>query len=697
LHRRILREEIEAMKTNRRTRPGFGFAATALCAIVSFGFGPLALAQDDAADPPTRVGRIAFIEGNVSFHPSPDDPWAAASINYPIAQAGQIYADPQSRAEIGLGEARIQIAGGTEVDIVQLDEQNVVVSVPQGRIDLYLRNRHPEEHYFVETPRGNVEIAEDGRYRVVAGTADEPTRIATFGGRAAIAETEAQLTINRGEEAVISPTDPPSFDVATATEDAFDRDGEESERRAIESVSYKYVSPDMPGAAELTQYGEWHTDPDYGAVWVPAGLPVDWAPYRVGHWAFVAPWGYTWIDDAPWGFAPFHYGRWAQVGGAWAWIPGEVVVHPVYAPALVTFVGDPAALIGGAAIGVSIGWIPLGPREVWVPPYHVSIDYIRHGNVAYVPATVVNNITVNNITVIHEKTVFVNQQHVTVVPQQAFANAQPIQRAAVKIEPAVLTRPIVAAAAPARVLPPPAPAARLEVPTRQVAPPPAASVPIAHPIAPTNNLPKLAPAPATAVKAPAPAALPKPPAAPAGIRPPEPAPAARPGVPATPAAPAPARLPEPQQARPAAPTPPPAPQARPAVPPAPAPQARPATPPAPAPQARPAAPPAPAPQARPAAPPAPAPQARPAPPPPAAPAARPAPPAPAPQQARPPQPPAPAARPAPPPAPARPATPPPAPQARPQAPAPQAHPPAPQGQPPKKDDKNEKKPNDQQH
>ena len=53
--------------------------------------------------------------------------------------------------------------------------------------------------------------------------------------------------------------------------------------------------------------------PEYGTVWFPHVTIVGWAPYRYGHWAWISPWGWTWVDDAPWGFAPFHYGRWVFV------------------------------------------------------------------------------------------------------------------------------------------------------------------------------------------------------------------------------------------------------------------------------------------------------------------------------------------------------------------------------------------------
>jgi hypothetical protein len=118
--------------------------------------------------------------------------------------------------------------------------------------------------------------------------------------------------------------------------------------------------------------------PDYGMVWVPASLPAGWAPYRFGRWAWVQPWGWTWIDDAPWGFAPFHYGRWALFRGVWVWVPGSIAYRPVYAPALVVFVG---AGPGGALLNGRTRWFPLGPEEAYVPLYRASPAYVQRLNI----------------------------------------------------------------------------------------------------------------------------------------------------------------------------------------------------------------------------------------------------------------------------------------------------------------------------
>ncbi len=152
------------------------------------------------------------------------------------------------------------------------------------------------------------------------------------------------------------------------------------DQRENGAVSAKYVSRDVDGYYDLDDYGSWQSDSDYGEIWVPSGVAVGWSPYQVGHWVFIEPWGWTWVDSEPWGWAPFHYGRWAYVGDHWGWVPGPIVVRPVYAPAVVGFVGGGgfgfSVAFGGGVSGV--GWFPLGPRDVFVPGYHCSPRYFQN-------------------------------------------------------------------------------------------------------------------------------------------------------------------------------------------------------------------------------------------------------------------------------------------------------------------------------
>jgi hypothetical protein len=532
----------------RRPQIRRGLADTrliALATLLGLGLAPSAWAED----PPTRVGRLAVVEGSVSFHPKADDPWAAAALNYPLATSSSLWTEPGSRAEIEIGAARIRLDGGTELDVVQLDDQTVALAVPQGRIDISLHEHPRDERYIVQTPRGDVDLSGDGTYRLVAGTADEATRIASFTGRATVTGPQSQLTVNRNEEAVIGTGEPPSIEVASAGKDSFDHWSDEREHRIFAAPPPRFVSQGMPGAGDLDEYGAWRDTPDYGHVWIPTTVEVGWAPYRHGHWAFVQPWGWTWVDDAPWGFAPFHYGRWVEVGNTWGWIPGAVVVHPVYAPALVAWVGEPDVVVRVHLGGPSVGWIPLGPGELWSPPFATSVNFIRNANVTNVNKTVINNITtVNNVT---NNTTYVNQKNVTVVSQQTFATAAPIAKAALPVAPIAANQPIHVAATPAAstaVLPTPAPAAH------PMAAPPAAPLAIAHPMQANHIAPPAAAAP-NAPTQPQPGAHPVAAAKPVA-QPPQPAHTPTPAVAATPGVPTPhAVQPAPGYHPPAAPPP----------------------------------------------------------------------------------------------------------------------------------------------
>ncbi|MBI3711539.1 MAG: hypothetical protein HY253_01035 [Burkholderiales bacterium] len=187
---------------------------------------------------------------------------------------------------------------------------------------------------------------------------------------------------------------------------------------------------DMVGYQQLDEYGNWDTHVEYGAIWYPRGVSVGWAPYRDGHWVWVSPWGWTWVDRSPWGFAPYHYGRWTYVGHRWRSIPGrwEPHYHAVYAPALVAFVGFNR---GGVHVGISVGndryqdfgpsvsWFPLGPGEVYRPYYHYSDHYLHNVN---------QNIVINNTTIIQNNNYHYHNQDVrdavTSVPTQTFVRGE---------------------------------------------------------------------------------------------------------------------------------------------------------------------------------------------------------------------------------------------------------------------------------
>ena len=402
-------------------------------------------AQDDVVDPPARVGRLSFISGTVSFRTLDTDQWQAAVPNYPVTTGLSFWTEPRSRATLQLGHGVLRMDGSTEIDVQQFDDEVIQISILQGSINFRLRSIAPDETYQILTPTGWVELNAPGRYRIDATTDGTPARVSVFEGSADVIGDNTRITVNRGQARPVELVPSPPTRVVAAEIDDFADQQEAAFARVPD-----YVSPDMPGIQDIVSIGAWESVPRYGRVWYPP-VEAGWAPYRYGHWAFVAPWGWTWIDDAPWGFAPFHYGRWVSIGPRWAWVPGSVAATPVYAPALVAFVGGPRF---GVSVGVGggpvVGWVPLAPSEVFVPSYSTSINYVRNVNVTNVTnVTNINNVTINNInnTTINK---FQNASAATVVSANTMTNSQPVHAAALKVAPQALQQATINTQAPVR-------------------------------------------------------------------------------------------------------------------------------------------------------------------------------------------------------------------------------------------------------
>ena len=333
------------------------------------------------AGPSGRVGRLSLVSGNVSFRGSGKAAWTGAGVNYPVFTGEALRTGSQARAEIQIGDNTAGLSDGTELEMVNLSDRVAQIALSQGRIDLDLRGFRNGESFEIDLPRASVWLLTPGCYDIDAGAADQAARIAVFDGIARFVGVVVDLVVKAGDSAELSGSSPAAAATEPAGPDAFGewcrlRDGD-----AFRLPVPHAVSRDMTGAVELASFGRWDSTPDYGQVWYPDEVPADWAPYRYGYWKWIAPWGWTWIDDQPWGFAPAHYGRWALIDERWAWVPGGWATHPFYAPAVVAFLGTPAVGLSYAeGNGPAIGWFPLAPNEVYWPSYTDNLDYVRDLN-----------------------------------------------------------------------------------------------------------------------------------------------------------------------------------------------------------------------------------------------------------------------------------------------------------------------------
>ncbi len=449
----------------------------------------LSRAQDDQndsdQDPPSRVARLNYAQGSVSFQPGGEGDWVTAVPNRPLTTGDNLWTDQDARAEFHVGSTAVRLAPETSMTVLNLDDRSMQLRLSEGTLILRVRHLDDGDLVEVDTPNLAFNLQRTGEYRVDVDSAGNVTNVNVMSGRGEVTGGGYSYNVVAGQSARFSGTDQLSYDIATLpTADDFDNWAFDRDHREDGAESANYVSPEMTGYEDLDDYGRWEYVGGYGTVWVPSNVANDWAPYRDGHWAYISPWGWTWVDDEPWGFAPFHYGRWAYAGSRWCWVPGPVAVRPVYAPALVAFVGGVGISIGG---GPGVGWFPLAPGEVYVPYYRGSRGYVERVNITN---TVVNVTRVTNV--YNERDVtritYVNQRvnnGVTLVSRDTFVNARPVSRnlgrfdarqlADVRVERNVNVQPIRASVlgsgAPARFRPPQAIVNRQVVATQRPAPP----------------------------------------------------------------------------------------------------------------------------------------------------------------------------------------------------------------------------------
>ena len=384
-------------------------------------------------DPPSRVGRLSYLSGSVSFRPGDVDDWTDATINYPLHNGDHLWTDSDARAEITVGSSAFRLAPQSAFGFLALDDRTVQVRLSQGSLNVRVRDLAESESLEIDTPSGAVTLLRSGVYRVDVDSTGDTTSVTVRRGEAEVTASGSAFPVHPEQTAMVVGGDSPTYDVRDAIRsDDWEDWCASRDRRWDDARSSRYVSRDVIGYEDLDDNGEWRTTPDYGPVWVPRTVATGWAPYRYGHWAWVEPWGWTWIDDAPWGFAPFHYGRWVYVGNGWAWVPGRVVARPVYAPALVVFVGGRNWSVAiGAGGGGGVAWFPLAPEEPYYPAYHVSNTYVRNVNVTNVNVTNINvtNVNVTNINYRNRRA----PDAVTVVSHDAFVQSRPVNRSVIAV------------------------------------------------------------------------------------------------------------------------------------------------------------------------------------------------------------------------------------------------------------------------
>ncbi|MFL6547194.1 MAG: DUF6600 domain-containing protein [Povalibacter sp.] len=382
-----------------------------------------------AVDPPSRVARLSLTEGEVSLAPAGTEEWAEAILNRPLTTGDRLWVDSGARAELQVGSATIHLDQSTGISFVNLDDDVLRVSLTEGSANIRVLNKRENERIEIETPNATVTLLHPGEYHIEATSAGDQTVVRTRNGDSEVTSGSKVWRVGGNQQGVFSGTKELTARIERlGPRTAFEDWANDRNRRSEGSTSSQYVSSEVIGYEDLDRNGRWSYEPEYGYVWAPTYVSAGWAPYRYGRWVWVSPWGWSWVDNTPWGFAPFHYGRWGYLNSRWCWVPGPRHLHPVYAPALVAWTSGPGVSVS-VSFGSGIGWFPLGPREVYVPGYHYSRHYLN--NVNYSNTVIVNNTYISNVYNGRYNNFDYrygrNPRAVTIVERERFVSGRPLQ------------------------------------------------------------------------------------------------------------------------------------------------------------------------------------------------------------------------------------------------------------------------------
>jgi hypothetical protein len=392
----------------------------------------------DAQDPPSRVARLSYLDGSVSFQAGGSGDWGNAAKNRPVTIGDKIWLDKDSRAELQAGQASIHLGAMTALSFLNLDQNITQMRLAEGSINFRVRELREGDTYEVDTPNVAFTVRQAGAFRIDVNENGDGTLVTVIRGEGEVTAGGKSHVVRSGELAEFNGTD---SDIDYHTDrapqpDDFDRWAADRDRKEENSVSARYVSRDTVGYSDLDDNGTWSQEPNYGPVWYPNSVAVGWAPYSNGYWGYVGPWGWTWIGYEPWGFAPYHYGRWNYFGGRWGWCPGPIGYYPVYGPAFVGFLGGGFGF--GFGVGVGVGWFPLGFGEVFHPwyGYRAGGAYIRNINIHNTYIRNVNNVNFNSVN--RNYAYAHNPAAVTATTRAGFVGGQAVNRGATQVTAASL-------------------------------------------------------------------------------------------------------------------------------------------------------------------------------------------------------------------------------------------------------------------
>src|SRR3989475_8770271 len=182
-----------------------------LAVLPAFQGGDRPNADRPDRDPPSRVGRLSFVTGSVSFRPGGVDDWVAATVHYPLHDGDHLWTDSDARAEITVGSTAFRLAPQSAFGFLALDDRTVQVRLSQGSLNVRVRDLDDDESFEIDTPSGAVSLLRTGVYRVDVDTTGDTTSVTVRHGAAEVTAAGSAFPVRGKHTAVVAGGDSASY------------------------------------------------------------------------------------------------------------------------------------------------------------------------------------------------------------------------------------------------------------------------------------------------------------------------------------------------------------------------------------------------------------------------------------------------------------------------------------------------------
>jgi hypothetical protein len=200
------------------------------CTTGCYNWVPQPGANDTPSDstPPapaeSPTGDLSLIEGVVSIRPAAGDTWSIPDTSVVLGSGDRLWVDTVGHLEAEFGSTALRMANETEVDLVKVEPKLLQLLLPQGSIDVRVRNADTAKSYEVDAPNAAIFLEQNGEYRIDVSTNGDTTRLTTWLGHAQVAAAGQTFPVDSGQMVYVRGDSTTSYVLSSAGPmDAFDR------------------------------------------------------------------------------------------------------------------------------------------------------------------------------------------------------------------------------------------------------------------------------------------------------------------------------------------------------------------------------------------------------------------------------------------------------------------------------------------